>query len=105
MDIVENNRLIDVFMDSPGEYISHQGSYEGIVLSQYQPHLYHLDWNLLMDVIDKIENKGFNVRIEDNTTIINHHSKSFKTITAVSENSKRESVWYAILSLIKFLKD
>lgn len=101
MNIVEKNALLDVFMESKGRSIPVFDQYGHELSSDYVPNSYHSDWNLLMKVIESIEDLGYSVIIEGWVTFIDYdEEKSFKKITSISENSKRESVYNAIVSFI-----
>jgi len=50
----ENNKLLDEFVGSKGEYISHKDQWGGEVWGEYKPNNYHSNWNLLMEIIKKI---------------------------------------------------
>ncbi|MFT6125836.1 MAG: hypothetical protein ACJAVA_000278 [Flavobacteriaceae bacterium] len=54
MSTEENNKLIDSYMESKGEYISHKDGWGSEVWSSYEPNKYHSNWNLLMEAIKKI---------------------------------------------------
>ena len=104
MTIVENNALLDGFMESKGIIIPVYDQNSNIIDQDYKPHSYHSDWNLLMDCIVKIEDLKYTVEIIGQTTHIDHGDSHFRTITSVSENSKRESVYNAVVSFVKYIK-
>ena len=55
MNTTEQNKTIDTFMESKGEYISYKDQGGGECWGEYKPNKYHSDWGLLMYVVDKIE--------------------------------------------------
>lgn len=99
MEIVDKNRLIDIFMESKGEEILYKDQWGGVVWGDYKPHSYHSDWNLLMDVVEKIESMSYVVATNQSITTIDGTNKSFKFITGVGDN-KKQSVYNAITSFI-----
>ncbi len=50
----KDNKLLDEFIGSPGQYISHKDEFGGEYWGEYIPNNYHSDWNELMRVVDKI---------------------------------------------------
>ena len=54
MNTTENNKLIDDFVGSKGEWHSSKDSWGSEVWGEYKPNNYHSDWNLLMEVVHKI---------------------------------------------------
>lgn len=103
MDNSKNNQLIDTFMESKGEYISHKDRWGVEVWGSYIPSNYDTDWNLLLSVVEKIENEiGHAISIcQNNCQIYDHDSKSnLEVITFVEKPTKIMSTYNAVLEFI-----
>lgn len=103
---LENNRTIDTFMESKGHYTSHKDCYGGEVWGEYNPNPYQSDWNLLMEVVEKIENlhEANNVLIGTNLTYIQIHNKAIneqETFKGVGK-AKIEAVYNAVVAFIEW---
>jgi hypothetical protein len=61
MNTTENNKLIDHFMESNGEYHSHKDAWGSEIWGEYKPNRYHSDWNKLMEVVEKIFKDFYNL--------------------------------------------
>lgn len=59
-EIINGNKLIDLYMESKGEYISHKDVWGGEYWGEYKPNNYWSSLDLLAPVIQKIE-KEFSV--------------------------------------------
>jgi len=108
--VEENNILLDNFMGSKGEYISHKDIWGGEVWGSYKPNTYNSNWNLLMEVVEKIETVtdinsngcfmvlesiGFNAKfIFDDGTRILKDSKGETKIEAIYNACVEFIKWY-----------
>lgn len=63
MTTTEKNKLIDLFMESKGEWISYKDVHGAEVWGNYKPHNYHSSWDCLMPVVEKIESVGGAIHI------------------------------------------
>src|SRR5215217_363126 len=55
MSTEDNNKMIDEFLLSKGEYISYKDSWGSEVWGEYKPSKYHSDFNLLMSAVVRID--------------------------------------------------
>jgi hypothetical protein len=111
MNTIESNTAIDSFLGSKGEYISYKDVWGGEVWGEYKPSKYHSDWNLLMEVVEKIE-KTQRSKFSPNTypvvTInsiccnIKYHGNYVEIITEIIRPSKIEAVYNACFEFIKW---
>lgn len=64
---------------------------------------YHQDWNLLMDVVEKIEQIGFSVVTEGSVCLIYNLSKGYNE--SAREDSKIKSTWIAVVDFIQWYNE
>jgi hypothetical protein len=90
----ESNKLIAEFM--------------GFDIDKRNPNtiLYHSDWNWLMEVVEKIESKGFDVHINTCVCRVSDVGEDrFEDIETFNSNSKLQAVYQAVLEFIKWYKN
>jgi len=74
-------------------------------VTQYNyKNLFKEDWNMLMEIVEKIEDVGFyNVNINSPwVTISSREYKDFKIISSVEDYSKKLNTYYACVEFIKY---
>lgn len=89
--IQENNKLIAEFM--------------GLDIPKRNPNtiLYHSDWNWLMEVVEKIESKGFDVHINTCVCRISDVGEDrFEDIETFNSNNKIQAVYNACIEFVKW---
>jgi len=97
---VENNKLIAEFMEDVNKLL-----HNNIFISPYQ---YHSDWNVLLEVVEKIESfedenrqAKYNFQIEQSfVSIIDNNTSDF--IFDGDADTKKEAVYNAVVEFIKF---
>lgn len=109
MNTTEQNKTIDTFMESKGEYISYKDQGGGECWGEYKPNKYNSDWGLLMGVVDKIESldsffgspSNYQVKMENNHCCIqsNEVTNWEQDILGVGE-AKKETVYDACVKFI-----
>jgi hypothetical protein len=57
-EILNGNELLDKYMGSKGQYVSHKDVWGGEYWGEYKPNTYYNDLNLLAGVIQKIEKEN-----------------------------------------------
>ncbi len=63
--------------------------------------MFHSDWNWLMEVVEKIESKGFDVHINTCVCRISDVGEDrFEDIETFNSNSKLQAVYQAVLEFI-----
>jgi len=110
MNTLENNKLIAEFLGF--EYIDENSFLEKYDLEKDDTsHLmvdrvvekYSTDWNLLMNLVERIEDLGHYVKQSKNITIIDVPGSSHKEFIAfVHGGSKIQSVYNACIDFIKW---
>lgn len=92
-EIIEGNRLINGYMGYPyNEYA--------------YPLLYHKDWNLLMDVVKKINERDYVTIYCDECKIHSLIISEFETISIVNEDKPLiVTVWQAVVEYIKWYNE
>lgn len=106
--IEENNKIIAEFMG----YIDNGCSEEGFLINpitNYDEDInelkFHSDWNWLMEVVEKIESKGFDVHINTCVCRITDVGEDrFEDIETFNSNSKLQAVYQAVLEFINTQK-
>ena len=112
MTTTEKNKLIDLFMESKGEWVSYKDMHGGEVWGNYKPYNYHSSWDCLMPVVEKIESLGYKTSIiksmvDLNIMLIkdredNHYREhsSFEIEHTLYGNTKIEAVYNACVDFI-----
>lgn len=105
----ENNKLIAEFLGwkvENGIWINNNGVF---IQYAYQSLKFHKDWNLLMEVVEKIEglqfqnnNDVFKVVIDYGMCIIYNMINDLEVIVNVSKSTKIEAVCSACVEFIKW---
>jgi len=107
MSTTENNKIIAEFLGRTGKankllYAFKNLDYRGQIWFNENELRFHLDWNWLMEVVEKIEKQGFIFDIKNYTTKITTGWKiGFKPIKTDSD-TKIQSVYNACLEFIKW---
>lgn len=104
--ITDNNKLIAEFM---GNHIKESKNYYEFFAINSKPYSveelkFHSDWNWLMEVVEKIENLGFEFFIVESRCKIAHNTdKSIEILIGFELVSKKiESVYYNCVEFIKW---
>lgn len=112
MTTTEKNKLIDLFMESKGEWVSYKDVHGAEVWGNYKPHNYRYSWDCLMPVVEKIESLGYKTSIiksmvDLNIMLIkdredNHYREhsSFEIEHALYGKTKIEAVYNACVEFI-----
>lgn len=119
MHTEEERNLIDAFMGSKGEYVSHKDRWGGEVWGEYKPTNY-LNWEDLMDVVEVIEsikNNNYTVDITNNCVDIfslnSDHNivrirgswKKYREENEGKDLTKRQAVYKAVVEFIKWYNE
>lgn len=104
MNTTENNKVIDTFMESKGEYISYKDQWGGEYWGEYIPNKYHSDWNCLMEVVEKIESLGScQIDISVKWCRINYKDNTFSYDSRNHlKGTKIEAVYNACVEFINY---
>jgi len=103
--IEENNKLIAEFLG----YETYKMN--GVLNVEYsennirtiQDTHYHIDWNWLMEVVEKIESLGYDVFINTNICRITDVGQNiFEDIECFVNNNKRQAVYNACVEFVKW---
>jgi hypothetical protein len=91
---MENNKLI-------AEFMNHYENMGNLGLQ------YHSDWNWLMEVVERIENLGFEFFIVESRCAIAHNTdQSIETIIDFEiMGNKREAIYNAVVEFIKWYNE
>ena len=102
--ITENNKLFVEFLgwsksqELKNGYCVFNEECNSLLLSEM---LFHTDWNWLMEVVEKIESKGFDVHINTCVCRITDVGEDrFEDIETFNSNSKLQAVYQAVLEFI-----
>ena len=110
MNTTENNKIIAEFMG----YIDNGCSEEGFLINpitnfdeEINDLKYHLDWNWLMEVVEKIENLGYNFQITSkDATVLQNHGAIYQTlIYRIDGTNKIQATYKACLAFIKWYNE
>jgi hypothetical protein len=111
MKTEETNKLIAEFMgfvESPttNKYWTKRSS-EGFGIGELVDLKYNIDWNWLMEVVEKIENFGFEFFIvESRCRIANNTDKSIETIIDFEIiGTKIQATYKAVVEFIKWYNE
>ena len=106
-NIVENNKLIAEFMgiiftkDNKANHPRIHAPYPPI-----ENFKYHADWNWLMEVVEKIESKGFDVFINTCVCRVTDVGEDrFEDIETFNSASKIQAVYSAVVEFIKWYNE
>lgn len=98
METVENNKLIDLFMDCKGIKIPVYDQNGNRITIDYKPNDYYDNWSLLMPVVEKIEALGYLVSILSNSASVTINNAEH---IYIKSNFKKEAVYNLIINFIK----
>lgn len=101
--ITDNNKLIAEFMRAV--YMSHINKWFVMNEECIDEELkYNSDWNWLMEVVEKIENLGFDFAIYtgSSVSIVNTKDFPFEEVISLSGSSKKEAVYNAVVAFIEW---
>lgn len=102
MNTTENNKLIAEF---EGHKINYGFKRDGVLFSGHHISVnklkYHNDWNWLMGVVEKIENK-LKIKIDISLHICRIYVNEDYTIVISENMGKIESVYTAVIKFIKW---
>lgn len=101
MNIIENNKLIDLFMDNKGIEIPVYDQNGNRISTEYRPIEYNNSWNMLMLTVDKIESLGYMVSIINKNVSMSLINDCDHTVH-ISATTKKEAIYLAIVDFIEW---
>ena len=108
-NILENNRLIAEFLGQKSDkYEFPQFGYmntKGDFITEFNDSQlkFHKDWNWLMEAVEKIESKGFDIFINTCVCrIVDVGEDRFEDIECFVNNNKKQAVYKAVVEFIKW---
>lgn len=124
MNTLENNKLIADFMGMvissvPNNYWTEKND-ESIGHGKLVELKYDIDWNWLMEVVEKIEGlkttitnnpnligkfEDYEINIQDKFVVIYAHGEVTKDICYVRKETKKDTVYNACIEFIKWYKN
>ena len=104
VETVDNNQLIDTFLDSKGEYISHKDQWGGEYWGEYKPNKYYNDWNCLMQAVEKIETiEEYRFDFQITQSVVSIYDKDDQEdIIEFYGDDKKEVVYAAVVGFIEW---
>jgi hypothetical protein len=108
MNTLENNKLIAEFLGAT--FKENEFYFPAIVFktgkNYFENHelKFHSDWNWLMEVVEKIENLGYNFQItsKDATVLQNHGAIYQSLIYKVDGLNKMQATYQTVVEFIKW---
>lgn len=110
MDTLESNKMIAEYVGYEIRYIHKKPQYEKDEMVVKKPHEHqnyyyapHKDWNQLMEVVEKIENKTYQVDIYEKECLIGWEDETseYHARVHVEADTKIQAVYQAVTEYIK----